>query len=96
MPVKLGNALDVPDNFTSRLRGQESKNPAALEHLPCRSSELPTALRPQHQQTLTKQAVFSFLQSQLHPAAEVRHDYTEILERSLARENPEVEVSSGR
>jgi predicted dienelactone hydrolase len=96
MRGKLGDALDVPDNFTSRLRGQESENPAALEHLPCRSPELPTALRPQHQQTLTKQAVFTFLQSQLHPVAEIRDEYSGILERSLARENPEIEVAFGQ
>ena len=96
MRGNLGDALDVPDNFTSRLRGQESENPATLEHLPCRSPELPTALRPQHQQTLTKQAVLTFLQSQLHPAAEIRDEYSGILERSLARENPEIEVVFGQ
>jgi predicted dienelactone hydrolase len=96
MRGKLGDELDVPDNFLSRLRGQESENPAALEHLPCRSPELPTALRPLHQQTLTKQAVFSFLQSQLHPVAVIRDEYSVILERSLAQENHEVEVYSGQ
>jgi len=96
MRGKLDDALDVPDNFTSKLRGQAGKNPAALEHIPCRNPELPIALRPQHQQTLTKQAVFSFLQSQLHPAAEIRDEYAEILERSLALENPELTVSSGQ
>jgi len=96
MRGKLGDTLDVPDDFISRLRGQKSENPAALEHIPCRSPELPTALRPQHQQTLTKQAVFSFLQSLLHPAAEIRDEYYGILERSLALDNPEVEVSSGQ
>ena len=96
MRGQLGDTLDVPDDFISRLRGQKSENPAALEHIPCRSPELPTALRPQHQQTLTKQAVYSFLQSQLHPVAVIRDEYSVILERSLAQENPEVEVYSGQ
>jgi predicted dienelactone hydrolase len=96
MRGKPDGAVDIPDNFMSKLRGQENKTPNTPDLLPCRRPELPTALRPQHQQTLTKQAAFSFLQSQLHPAAEVRHDYTGILEWSLALENPEVEVSSGQ
>lgn len=96
MRGKLGDTLDVPDNFMSELRGKESEDPAAPEHIPCRSPELPTALRPQHQQTLTKQAVLSFLQSQFHPVAEIRDEYSVILEQSLALENPEIEVSSGQ
>jgi len=92
----LADRLDVPDDFMSKLRGQENDTPTALELRPCSNPELPTALRPQHQQTLTKLAVFSFLQSQLHPSTEIRHKYTEILERSLALENPEVEVFSGQ
>ena len=96
MRGKLDGTVALPDNFMSTLRGQQQETPAAPNLLPCRNPELPTALRPQHQQTLTKQAVFSFLQSQLHPAAEIRAGYTEILERSLALENPEVEVSSGQ
>ena len=96
MRGKLGGILDVPDNFTSKLQGKESETPAALEQLPCRNPELPTALRPQQQQTLTKQAVFSFLQSQLHPEAAMRDEYTGILERALTLENPGVEVFSGQ
>lgn len=96
MRGKLDDAVAMQDNFMSKLRGQESETPATPYLLPCRNPELPTALRPQHQQTLTKQAVFCFLQSQFHPEADVRHDYTGILEQSLALENPEVEVSSGQ
>lgn len=89
----LGSTLDVPDDFISKLRGQENENLNDLELIPCRNPELPTALRPQHQQTLTKHAVFSFLQSQFHPADEIRDKYTRILERSLAADNPEIGVS---
>ena len=92
----LDDAPDLPDNFMSELRGQQSNNPAAPKLLPCRNPELPVALRPRHQQTLTKRAVFSFLQSHFHPAAGVRHEYSRMLGQSLAQENPEVEVSSGR
>jgi len=92
----LDDALDVPDNFMSKLRGQENETLTDLELIPCRAPELPTALRPQHQQLLTKQAVFSFLQSQFHPDAEIRDEYTDILEQSLAQDNPELEVSAGQ
>jgi predicted dienelactone hydrolase len=91
----LDNALDVPDSFTSKLRGKGNETLTDLELIPCRNPELPTALRPQHQQMLTKQAVLSFLQSQFHPEAGVRDKYTEILEQTLATDNPEVEVSAG-
>ncbi|MEN8205945.1 MAG: prolyl oligopeptidase family serine peptidase [Pseudomonadota bacterium] len=92
----LDDALDVPDNFTSKLRGKKNETLTDLELIPCRDPELPTALRPQHQQRLTKQAVLSFLQSQFHPDAETRNEYRKILEQSLAQDNPEVEVNSGR
>ena len=92
----LDDALDMPDNFMSRLRGRENETLTDLELIPCRNPELSTALRPQHQQRLTKQVVLSFLQSQLHPEAGVRNEYTEILEQSLATDNPEVEVSAGQ
>ena len=92
----LDDALDVPDDFMSRLRGNENETLTDLELIPCRDPELPTALRPQHQQLLTKQAVFSFLQSQFHPDAEIRDEYTDILEQSLAQDNPELEVSAGQ
>ena len=92
----LDDALDVPDDFISKLRGNENETLTDLELIPCRDPELPTALRPQHQQRLTKQAVFSFLQSQFHPDTEIRDEYTGILEQSLAQDNPEVEVSAGQ
>ena len=92
----LDDALDVPDDFMSRLRGNENETLTDVELIPCRDPELPTALRPQHQQLLTKQAVFSFLQSQFHPDAEIRDEYTDILEQSLAQDNPELEVSAGQ
>ena len=92
----LDDALDVPDDFMSRLRGNENETLTDVELIPCRDPELPTALRPQHQQLLTKQAVFSFLQSQFHPDAEIRDEYTGILEQSLAQDNPELEVSAGQ
>ena len=92
----LDDALDVPDDFMSKLRGNENETLTDVELIPCRDPELPTALRPQHQQLLTKQAVFSFLQSQFHPDAEIRDEYTDILEQSLAQDNPELEVSAGQ
>ena len=92
----LDDALDVPDDFMSKLRGNENNTLTDLELIPCRDPELPTALRPQHQQRLTEQAVFSFLQSQFHPDAETRDTYRKILEQSLAQDNPEVEVFSGQ
>jgi len=91
----LDNALDVPPDFISQLRGQENETLTDLELIPCRNPELPTALRPQHQQTLTKQAVLSFLQSQFYPDTGIRDEYRKILEQSLAADNPEVEVSAG-
>ena len=93
---KIDGQIDVPDNFIATLRGHESTPPATAELLPCRNPELPTALRPQWQLTLTKQAAFAFLQSQFHPQAEIRNEYRVILELSLAQENPEVEVRSGQ
>ena len=92
----LDDAPGIPENFMSALRGQDSKNTAVPVLRPCRVPELPTALRPQRQQILTKHAVFSFLQSHFHPVAGVRHEYSRILGRSLALENPEVGVSSGQ
>jgi len=92
---KIDGQLVVPDNFMTALRGHESATPATAELLPCRNPELPTALRPQRQLTLTKQAAFAFLQSQLHPQANIRDEYRVILEQSLAQENPELEVQSG-
>lgn len=92
----LDDALDVPDDFMSRLRGNENETLTDVELIPCRDPELPTALRPQHQQLLTKQAVFSFLQSQFHRDAEIRDEYKDILEQSLAQDNPELEVSAGQ
>ena len=96
MRGKLDGPLEVPDNFMSELRGYESATPATAELLPCRNPELPTALRPQRQLTLTRQAAFAFLQSQLHPQAKIRDEFTVILEQTLAQENPEVEVKSGQ
>ncbi len=93
---KIDDQIDMPENFIAALRGHEGTTPATAELLPCRNPELPTALRPQRQLTLTKQAAFAFLQSQLHPQAEIRNEYREILEQSLAQENPEVEVRSGQ
>ena len=92
----LDDALDVPPDFITQLRGQENETLTDLELIPCRNPELPTALRPQHQQTLTKQVVLSFLQSQFHPDSDIRDNYTRILEQSLATDNPEVEVSAGQ
>ena len=92
----LDNALDVPPDFITQLRGQENETLTDLELIPCRNPELPTALRPQHQQTLTKQAVLAFLQSQFHPDIDIRNDYRKILEQSLAADNPEVRVSTGK
>ena len=92
----LDDALEVPDDFMSRLRGNENETLTDLELIPCRDPVLPTALRPQHQQLLTKQAVFSFLQSQFHRDAEIRDEYKDILEQSLAQDNPELEVSAGQ
>ena len=96
MRGKVDGQLDVPEHFMSALRGHESTPPAAAELLPCRNPELPTALRPQQQLTLTKQATFAFLQSQFHPVAALRQQYKEILEHTLAQENPEVEVMTGQ
>jgi len=92
----LDDGLEVPDNFTSKLRGKENATLTDLELIPCSDPELPTALRPRQQQMLTKQAVFFFLQSQLHPDAVIRHEYTELLEQSLAEDNPGVVVSAGQ
>jgi predicted dienelactone hydrolase len=92
----LDDAPDMPENFMSALRGQHNEAPAAPKLRPCGNPELPTALRPRHQQTLTKLAVFAFLQSHLHPETDIRHEYSRILEQSLALENPEVEVYSGQ
>jgi predicted dienelactone hydrolase len=92
----LDDALDVPDDFTSKLRGKENETLTDLDLIPCRAPELPTALRPQHQQTLTKQAVLAFLQGQFHPDREIRDAYTKILEQSLAVDNPETEVMTGQ
>jgi len=88
--------LEVPPGFIAQLRGQENENLTDLELIPCRNPELPTALRPQRQLLLTKQAVLSFLQGRFHPDVEIRNQYTEILERSLAADNPEVEVAAGQ
>ena len=90
----LDDALHVPPDFITQLRGQENETLTDLELIPCRNPELPTALRPLHQQTLTKQAVLSFLQSQFHPDSDIRDEYRRILEQSLAVDNPEVEVIS--
>ncbi|RLA03158.1 MAG: hypothetical protein DRQ45_03430, partial [Gammaproteobacteria bacterium] len=92
----LDDALNVPDSFIAKLRGEKSATRPDMELIPCRDPELPTALRPQHQQSLTKQAVLSFLQSQFHPDTGIRDEYRRILEQSLAQDNPEVEVNSGR
>ena len=92
----LDNALDVPDDFTSKLRGKKYESLTDLELIPCRVPELPTALRPQHQQRLTKQAILSFLQSRFHPDDDIRDEYRRILEQSLAADNPEVEVFTGQ
>ena len=92
----LDDALDVPPDFITQLRGQENETLTDLELIPCRNPELPTALRPQHQQTLTKQAVLSFLQSQFQADADIRNEYTKILEQSLAADNPEIEVMTGQ
>ena len=96
MRGKLDGPLEVPENFMSELRGSESATPAAAELLPCRNPERPTALRPQRQLTLTKQATLAFLQSQLHPQAKIRDEYRVIIEHSLAQDNPELEVRSGQ
>jgi hypothetical protein len=96
MRGKVDGQLDVPEHFMSELRGHESTPPAAAELLPCRNPVLPTALRPQQQLALTKQATFAFLQSQFHPVAALRQQYKEILEHTLAQENPEVEVMTGQ
>ena len=93
---KIDGQIDMPDNFMAALRGHEGTPPATAELLPCRNHELPTALRPQRQLTLTKQAAFAFLQGQLHPQAEIRDQYRLIIEQSLAQENPQIEVSSGQ
>ena len=92
----LDDALNVPDSFITKLRGNNSDTRIGMELTPCRDPELPTALRPQHQQRLTKQAVLSFLQSQFHPDAEIRDEYRKILGQSLAADNPEMEVFSGQ
>ena len=92
---KIDEKLEVPDNFLSELRGDKRTTPAAAERLPCRNPELPTALRPQHQQTLTKFAVLSFFQSQFDPVPRIRDDYLRILQQSLARDFPELDVQSG-
>ena len=92
----LDDALDVPPDFITQLRGQENETLTDLELIPCRNPELPTALRPQHQQTLTKQAILSFLQSQFQADADIRNEYTKILEQSLAADNPEIEVMTGQ
>ena len=96
MRGKIDGQIEVPDNFMSALRGHESATPAAAHLLPCRNPELPTALRPRQQLTLTKQAVLSFFQGQFHPAADIRAEYTAILEQTLALEHPVVEVSTGQ
>ena len=93
---EIDDQLVVPDNFMTALRGHESTPAETAELLPCRNPELPTALRPQRQLTLTKQAAFAFLQSQFHPQATIRDEYRVILEQSLAQENPELEVRSGQ
>jgi len=92
----LDDALNVPDSFISTLRGKNSETRIELELIPCRDPELLTALRPQHQQRLTKQAVLAFLQSQFHPDTGIRDEYRKILEQSLAADNPEVEVMTGQ
>lgn len=92
----LDDALNVPDSFISTLRGKNSETRIELELIPCRDPELLTALRPQHQQRLTKQAVLAFLQSQFHPDADIRDEYRKILEQSLAVDNPEVVVDTGQ
>ena len=92
----LDDALDVPPDFITQLRGQENETLTDLELIPCRNPDLPTALRPQQQQMLTKQAVLAFLQSQFHPDSEIRAAYTRILEQLLEQDNSEVEVSAGQ
>jgi len=92
----LDDALNVPDSFIAKLRGEKSATRPDMELIPCRDPELPTALRPQHQQSLTKQAVLSFLQGQFHPDTGIRDEYRKILEQSLAADNPEVEVMTGQ
>jgi len=92
----LDDALNVPDSFIAKLRGEKNATRPDMELIPCRDPELPTALRPQHQQSLTKQAVLSFLQSQFHPDTGIRDEYRKILEQSLAADNPEVEVMTGQ
>jgi hypothetical protein len=96
MRGKLDTQLEVPDNFMSALRGHESATPSVAELLPCRNPELPTALRPQYQQTLTKFAVLSFFQGQFNSEPHIREAYTTILQQSLAQDYPELEVQSGQ
>jgi hypothetical protein len=92
---KFDNRPDMPDDFLSKLRGQENAPAPPTQPLPCRNPELPTALRPQYQLGLTKAAVFSFLQSTLHRKPAVRDQYKQTLEYSLPLNYPELEVRSG-
>jgi hypothetical protein len=92
---KLDSHPEVPDDFLSKLRGQDNAPATPAEPLPCRNPELRTALRPQHQQALTKAAVLSFLQSTLDQESAIRDKYMQILEQSLPLHDPAIEVSSG-
>jgi predicted dienelactone hydrolase len=96
MRGRLDDSLQrVHADLISRLQGKNSTTAATVDLLPCRSPELPRALRPKYQQTMTKHAVFALLQRQLHPAPNTRHEYSRLLEGSLSQEYPELEVVTG-
>jgi len=99
----IGNRIDQQvqgrqehDEFITALGGEEAGIRTGEIPMPCRGSSLPPALRPQRQHELTTLAVFSFLQSQLHSSASSRVEHARILAETLARENPEMDVSTGR
>jgi len=63
---------------------------------PCEADkDLPKAMRPQQQHMLTALATYAFLESLFSTDAQRREDLGRFLYHEFARENPEVEVSTG-